>query len=128
MAAAHPLDVLATGFLEYEQYLKLRAELPEPIRPLFVVGYYTGARIGELKELLWSQVDFAANRITLHPGTTKNGEGRTLPIYGEMRQWLLIEKEIRDTRFPGCAHVFGRAGKAIKDFRTAWALACARGR
>ena len=117
---------IRTGFLEHEAYLKLRAELPEDIRLLFVVGYYTGARLGELKRLRWPQVDLSAKRIALYPGTTKNGEGKSLPIYGEMSKWLTIEKEIRDAQFPECPYVFRRSGKPVKDFRKAWAEACKR--
>jgi len=115
-----------TGFLEYDAYLRLRGELPEEIRPLFVIGYHTGARIGELKTLRWDLVDLLANRITLEPGTTKSGEGRSLPIYGEMREWLRIEKEIRDAQFPDCTYVFHRADKPVKNFRKSWELACER--
>ena len=117
---------IRTGFLEHEAYVRLRDELPEEIRPLFVVGYYTGARLGELKSLRWDQVDQSASRITLNPGTTKNGEGRSLPIYGEMHDWLKIEKEIRDARFPECPYVFRRGGKPIKNFRKSWAQATVR--
>jgi integrase len=59
-------------------------------------------RVGELRRLLWTQVDFANDQILLNPGTTKNMKGRVLPIYGDMRDLLLMEKEIRDTQFPGC--------------------------
>jgi integrase len=99
---------------------------PEENRLLFVIGYYTGARKGELLSLRWEQVDFAANRIVLDPGTTKNREGRTLPIYGEMREWLLIEKQIRDAQYPACPYVFRRGGKPVKNFHKSWALACER--
>lgn len=117
---------IRTGFLEHEKYLKLRAELPEEIRPLLVIGYHTGARLGELKLMRWDQVDLGANRITLNPGTTKNGEGRSLPIYGEMQQWLRIEKEIRDAQSPECPYVFRRGGKPVKNFRKSWSQACCR--
>jgi integrase len=115
-----------TGFLEHDAYLRLRDELPEEIRPLFVIGYCTGARKGELLSLRWDQVDLVANRITLEPGTTKNREGRTLPVYGEMREWLLIEREIRDAQHPDCLYVFRRASKPVRNFRKSWAEACKR--
>ena len=69
-----------TGFLDDAGYMRLKQELPEYLRPLFVVGYHVGNRLGELRKLRWNQVDFAQSRITLNPGETKNGEGRTLPI------------------------------------------------
>jgi hypothetical protein len=33
----------------YEQYLRLRDALPGHLKPLLVVGYYVGNRIGELR-------------------------------------------------------------------------------
>ena len=64
-------------------------------------------------------------KILLNPGTTKNKKGRTLPIYGDMREPLRMEKEIRDTRFPKCSYVFHHDGHAIVDYRKAWAWASA---
>jgi integrase len=104
----------------------LREELPVEVRLLFVVGYHTGARLAELESLLWEKVDLAAKRITLNPGTTKNGEGRSLPIYVEMHQRLTIEKEIREAQYPECHYVFRRGGKPIKNFRKSWAQATLR--
>jgi integrase len=43
-----------------------------------------------------------------------------------MREWLLMQQEIRATSFPDCQYVFQRAGKPIKNFRKAWADACVR--
>ena len=40
-------------FLTHDGYLKLRDELPEDLRPLYVVGFHTGARLGELLSLKW---------------------------------------------------------------------------
>ena len=92
-------DNIRTGFLDDAGYIRLRQQLPEYLRAVFVVAYHTGNRLGELLRLKWSQVEFAHSQITLTPGTTKNKKGRTLPIYGEMREWLLMAKEIRDARF-----------------------------
>jgi len=114
------------GFLEHTAYTRLRDELPEYLRALFVVAYHTGARRGELTRIQWPQVDFTANRITLNPGETKNDEPRTLPIYGEMREWLLMAKEARDLNFPACPWVFHENGRRIQTFRRAWASACER--
>ena len=54
------------------------------------IGYYTGARKGEVIDIRWSCVDFAAGRI--HLGRTKNGEPRYLPIYGDMKSFLVSLK------------------------------------
>ena len=116
-----------TGFLEYEQYRTLRNELPASIRPLFVVAYHVGGRRGELSLIQWSQVDFPAGQIRLHSGETKNEEGRTLPIYGEMREWLTVAKEIRDQQHPACPWVFyDDNGARLYWFYEEWQDACKR--
>lgn len=117
---------IRTGFLEYDAYARLHQELPEAIRSILVVGYDIGCRRGELMMMRWDQVDLAAHRLTLWAGTTKNKKDISAPIYGEMREWLVVEKEIRDTQSPQCPFVFRRGGKPIKDFRKSWAAACER--
>jgi len=114
-----------TGFLEQEQYHAVREQLPEELRLLFVALYHWGTRIGEMLPLEWTQVDLRGFEVRLHPGTTKNGEGRLLPIYGDLEEWLRLAKEIRDQDYPGCRWVFHRQGKRIRNFRKSWANAVA---
>ncbi len=121
-----PENNVRKGFLDDGQYLKLRNELPEYLRPLFVIGYHLGNRLGELRNLRWDQVDLKRNQIRLNPGETKNLEGRVLPIYGEMRHWLQMQKAVRDTKYPSCPYVFHRGGRLIVDFRKAWKSAARR--
>jgi integrase len=97
-----------TGFLEHSEYLALREALPEELKMLLVVGYHTGVRRGELINIRWAQVDLKVRRIRLEVGTTKNKEGRYLPLYGEMAEWLKMARSIRDEMFrsaPGCSTV-----------------------
>jgi len=112
-------DNVRTGFLEDAGYLRLRVELPDYLKPLLVVGYHVGNRLGELLKLTWAQVDFSNCQIRLNPGTTKNKKGRTLPIYGHMRECMLMQKSIRDAKHPACELVFHREGEPIVDFRKA---------
>ena len=114
------------GFLEFADYIRLRNELPKEYRPVLVVGYHTGIRIGELRKIQWDQVDFAAGEIRLQETQTKNDRPRTVPIYGEMREWLLWAKEERDQSWPDCPWVFQRHRRQIGDFRKAWKSACER--
>lgn len=121
-----PENNVRRGFLDDAQYLKLRNELPDYLRPIFVVAYHLGNRLGELRRLRWEQVDFQRNQIRLNPGETKNKRGRVLPMYGEMRHWLAMQKSIRDSNFPTCPYVFHHDGKFIVDFRKAWRSATRR--
>lgn len=70
-----PENNVRKGFLDDGQYLKLRNELPEYLRPLFVVAYHLGNRLGELRNVRWNQIDLKRNQIRLNPGETKNKEG-----------------------------------------------------
>ncbi len=48
-------------------------------------------------------------------------------MIGEMREALLMQKSIRDEKFPDCPYVFFKQeGERIGDFRKAWASACKR--
>ena len=47
-----------------------------------------------------TQLDFKANEIVLNPGETKNRQGRHMPMFGPMRECLLMQKAIRDQEVP----------------------------
>jgi integrase len=120
-----PETNIRTGFLSDEQYTALLNELPAEVRPLFVVGYATGIRLGELKAIGWDQVDLTEGFITLETGETKNGEGRMVPILeGDMHDLLNAAKQERDASWPDSPWVFNRQGEQIKDLRWVWAKAC----
>jgi integrase len=114
------------GFFEYEEFLTMRSQLPEHLRPVITFAYYTGCRKGEILNLRWDQVDSLAKLVRLEPGETKNDEARTIPLIGELHEMLVMQKQIRDQRWPGCPWVFFRYGKKIKDFRGAWDEAAKR--
>jgi integrase len=81
-------------------------QLPVMLKPLFVCGYHVSTRKGELKNIVWPQVDFDESVIVLEPADTKTGKGRYLPIYGDMGEWLTTQKAVRDAEFPECPWVF----------------------
>ena len=92
---------------------------------MFVTGFVTGMRLGEILSIKWPQVDFESGYIVLQTGETKNGEGRAVPILeGDMRNLLSAAKQERDTSWPRCQLVFSRVGEPIKDFRASWRQAC----
>jgi integrase len=115
------------GFLTDEQYDKLRDELPAEIKGLFVTGYITGLRRGEITAIQWPQVDFEAGLITLDKGETKNDEPRSVPILdGDMGDLLVAARKEHDEKWPQSPWVFNRGGERIIDFRWAWDEACKR--
>jgi integrase len=77
-----------TGFLEVEQFRRLRQELPPHLQAPATTPYYAGMKSSELKKLRWSQVNLEAGFLHLDPGTTKNDEGRHVPLNQETTAML----------------------------------------
>jgi integrase len=116
---------IRTGFLESRQHDSLAAETGKIglwLRAMFEVGYTYGWRHEELLALRVCQVNLSAGTIRLEPGTTKNDQGREVSMTPPVRALLTL-----------CVHgktsddyVFTREdGKPVRDFRGAWANACA---
>ena len=110
-----------TGFFEQGQFQAVLAALPDYLQPVAEFGYYTGWRRSEITSLRWDQVDLRERSIRLWTGTTKNGQGRFLPLDGEL--WRIIEEQ-RKSPVVGCPYVFHRHGRRIGTFYKAWADAC----
>src|SRR5216684_367535 len=112
------------GFLEHEDFLKLRRCLPEHLATIFTLGFYTGMRKEEVLSLRWKNVDMLDEVLLLED--TKNGEPRKVPLTPELLEMLKIERK----KYPAAEFVFmhpGRKGaKRVKGFRKAWRTACVR--
>ena len=123
------------GFLTIDGYQEVLDKLPVSLKPLFICGFHVSSRKGELKNILWSQVDMDEGLIVMEPATAKNKAGRALPIYGDMVEALAKQKQIRDELFPHCEHVFfwhaedamignggerTKPGNPIRTFRKSW--------
>ena len=104
------------GFFEYGEFQRLRQELPDYLRPVATMGYYTGMRRGEILKICWDNVDLEAGEIRLNASETKNDEARTIPLLSELREMLKIERE----RNPDAEFVFIRSRQPIGSFYKAW--------
>jgi integrase len=115
-----------TGFLEHNQYQKLLGELPDYLRPVLIMAYWTGCRKSEILNLIWSQVDLLNRQIALEPKGTKNNEPRIIPMAEELYQTILA-------LHPGDQHggaakglVFTNHGRPIRFIYNAWREAVKR--
>jgi integrase len=109
------------GTVSHENFRAVRDLLPSYARIALVIGYYTGARKGELRQIRKAGIDFKAGRIELRAPTTKNRRGRWLPIYGEMAAELEMAIAAGDAK---CAHLIQDGGKPVQQWRKSWATAC----
>ena len=82
----------------------------------------------EVLPLEWRNVDLKAGAVTLDPGTTKNGEGRTIYLTAALRTLLEAQKAageaLAKTQETITPRVFHRHGKPIRHFYKAWRTAC----
>jgi len=118
------------GFFEYGEFVKVRDLLPADVQPLIEFIYITGWRWhSEARPLTWSQVDFGNGTVTIAPGQTKGGEGRTFVMTTELRKLLKARRKATDRLEAGgdtpCPWVFHRQGEPISHFYRRWRAACA---
>jgi len=91
-------------------------------------AYLSGWRKGEIASLTWADVDREARIVRLRPEASKNGDGRSLALEGELCELMERRRVAREYQTPtGTALsplVFHLRGEAVGDFRKAWATAC----
>ncbi len=89
-------------------------------------AYITGMRKGEVQSLRWTDVH--SDEIRLRAENSKNGEGRTIPLEGELGELLERRQTSRRIEKKGVVtiseYVFHNSGKPVGEFRKAWATAC----
>jgi integrase len=68
------------GFLPRDQFDNLLSHIPLNLKPLITFLYYCGVRLGEAKQIEWTQVDLSAALIRLEGEQTKSSEPRTVPL------------------------------------------------
>lgn len=74
------------GFLEYGNFRKLLAALPDYLKPLVLFLYTSGVRKSEGQAIEWRQIDLRHSVARLFE--TKNGEPRTVPLASELVDML----------------------------------------
>jgi integrase len=116
------------GYFEPHQYEALRKYLPEEIQAVGDFAFITGWRKSEILSLQWRSVDFAAGRVMLESGNTKNDQARSFPITESLRVVLESQRKKTDDlqrlRSMIIPWVFHRNGRQIKTFYDTWRNAC----
>jgi integrase len=117
------------GFFERADFEAVVSALPDYLKDFAWFGYLSGWRKGEIGSLKWADVDMDGRVIRLRPEASKNGEGRTLGLEGEL--WEIVERqaakqahEKADKTVAFSLTVFHCKGEPIGDIRKAWATAC----
>jgi integrase len=72
------------GTITHDKYKAVRDALPGYARIALVIGYHTGARKGEIRQIRIDKIDFKTKRIDLPGRTTKP---RNRDTYRSMVTW-----------------------------------------
>ncbi len=114
------------GFFVELEIRAVIAGLPEYLRDFALFGYLTGMRRGEIASLEWADVE--GDILGLRAENAKTGEGRTVPIIGELAELIDRRRAARQVKFNGTVMlanlIFHRGGTSIREFRKSWASAC----
>jgi len=114
------------GFFEYKDFEKIRNAAAPHLKVAITIAYYTGMRVGEILGLRWDQVDLKDGILRLETGTTKNSEGREVPLVPDLRQileWWWLETK---NTYPWCQWIVHWKGQRIQKIRIAWKKAFGR--
>ncbi len=74
--------------LSIEEYLKLVAVAPDHLKAFLTVGFNTGMRIGELRGLRWSHIDWEKGVVRLTADLTKESKAKVIPINHHVKRVL----------------------------------------
>jgi integrase len=125
-------DNVRQGFLEEPEFRAVQEELRPDVADVVEFLFWSGWRKGEALPLTWSQVDFAAGVVRLEPGSTKSGDGRTLPFDALPQLAALLHRRreltsaLEEAQGRIIPEVFHRNGKPIHRLEGAWRAACRR--
>ena len=125
-------DNARQGFFEAGAFTSVVANLPDHLQDVARFGYVTGWRRGEILTLTWADVDRDGGVARLRGKHSKNGQGRTLALEGDVkalieRRWAARTVKGKDGEPDRVAElVFHRRGRPIVDYRKAWLAACVK--
>lgn len=105
--------------LTIEELGLLMDALPFHAKNIFITGFFTGMRMGEITSLTWDQISLKEKRIELEPDQTKDKEKRLVPIPDTLLKVLEnIPRALHDD------HVFLYKSKPLKSIRASLKKAC----
>lgn len=112
-----------TGFFEHDEFLALRGALPDHLKVVATIGYYTGMRLGKILDLRWDQIDWDHRMIRLNPGTKTKKVGH-IPLIEQLVEVLERWQKVTKGRWPACPWVCHYSGRKIGQIKRGWKSAC----
>jgi integrase len=103
--------------LSEDEWTRLYEAAAHHLRPILLVAYHLGQRLGEILNLSWDRVDLQRGFITLRAIDTKTKKPRQVAATPAIRSALT---ELAEIRRLNTNHVFLYEGKPIKSIKTAF--------
>jgi len=108
-----------SGFIGVSDFHKLKAKLPEHLRDSIEFLFLSAWRVGAMRALQWTSVDWKEGTITCRAESAKNKRTWTLPMVGELRALLERQWAKRD----GLYVFHHRGGQPLLNFWRSWRTA-----
>ena len=106
--------------LSEEEWGKLYHAAKTHLRPVLLLAYQLGQRMGEIVNLSWDRVDLKRGFIMLRSIDTKTKTSREVPMTPDVKLTLQRLAKVRSLH---SRHVFLYKRKPLRDFRTAFRTA-----
>jgi integrase len=119
-------DNVRQGFFGVLEFEAVKSNLPDYLKDYCYFAFLTGWRKSEVASLRWSDVE--GDLLQLRGVNSKNGEGRSVTLEGELAELIERRRKARAVKTKSGVIlvdlVFHHNGGAIVDLRKAWASAC----
>ena len=103
--------------LSSEEWERLYDAAADHLKPMLLLAYHLGPRLGEILNLTWDRVDLSRGFIKLRSADTKNREARRVPltpvVLGDLRERCKV-------RSLTCPYVFQYKGRRIRGIKRAF--------
>jgi integrase len=106
-----------------EEWERLYDAAADHLKPILLVAYHLGPRLGEILNLTWDRVDLSRGFIKLRSIDTKTREPREVPLTPVV---LAVLRDLSKVRSLTCPYVFQYEGKPIKRVKRAFHAAVRR--
>ncbi len=103
--------------LSEDEWQRLYQAAKPHLRPIMLIAYHLGQRLGEILRLTWDRVDTKRGFITLRAVDTKTKKPRQVPMTPEVRTALQALAKVRQLT---TKHVFTFQGKPVGEIKTAF--------
>jgi len=103
--------------LTHEEWTKLYDNAAPHLKPILLLAYHLGPRLGEILGLTWDRVDLKRGFIQMRSQDTKTNDPRLVPMTPEVKECI---SELTKVRHLSTNHVFLYEGNSVNEVKRAF--------